>query len=75
MNIRLTIQYDGTDYHGWQIQKNGKTIQQAVMDAIFDVTGERVDVTGCGRTDAGVHGDNYICNYHTKSSLPPERPV
>ena len=75
MNIRLTIQYDGTDYHGWQIQKNGKTIQQAVMDAIFDVTGDRVDVTGCGRTDAGVHGDNYICNFHTKSTLPPERLV
>ena len=73
MNIKLTIQYDGTDYHGWQIQKNGKTIQQTLMDAIFAVTGEKVDLTGCGRTDAGVHGDNYICNFHTQSTLPPDR--
>ena len=73
MNIKLTIQYDGTDYHGWQIQKNGKTIQQTLADAIFAVTGEKVDVTGCGRTDAGVHGDNYICNFHTQSTLPPDR--
>lgn len=75
MNIKLTIQYDGTNYHGWQIQKDEKTIQQTLTDAIFAVTGEKVSVTGCGRTDAGVHGDNYICNFHTETTLPPERLV
>lgn len=75
MNIKLTIQYDGTDYHGWQIQKDEKTIQQTLTDAIFAVTGEKVNVTGCGRTDAGVHGDNYICNFHTETTLPPDRLV
>lgn len=75
MNIKLTLQYDGSDYHGWQVQPNGKTVQETVMDAIFAVTGERVTVTGCGRTDAGVHAENYVCNFHTSSSVPAEKYV
>lgn len=72
-NIRLTLQYDGTNYHGWQIQPDCKTVQQTVADAIRAVTGESVIPTGCGRTDAGVHAENYVCNFHTASAVPADR--
>jgi tRNA pseudouridine38-40 synthase len=52
---KLTIEYDGTPYVGWQIQDNGPTVQGALTEAIFAFTGERVAVQGAGRTDAGVH--------------------
>ena len=63
MNIKLIIAYDGTAYHGWQIQKNGITVQESVKNAVKKVTGEDVNVVGCGRTDAGVHALNYVCNF------------
>lgn len=73
MNIKLKLQYDGTNYHGWQIQKNGVTVQQTLTDAIEAVTGERVTVIGCGRTDAGVHAMNYVCNFRTNSRVPADK--
>lgn len=73
MNIKLELQYDGTAYHGWQIQKNAVTVQETVKNAIKKITGEDVTVTGCGRTDTGVHAEHYICNFHTKSSVPPNK--
>ncbi len=73
MNIRVTLQYDGTNYHGWQVQTGCETIQQKLSDAIFAVTGERICPTGCGRTDSGVHAKNYVCNFHTDANIPPER--
>lgn len=73
MNIKLNLQYDGTAYHGWQIQKNAVTVQEIVTKAIEKVTGERITLTGCGRTDAGVHAENYVCNFHTVSNIPADR--
>ena len=73
MNVKLKLQYDGTNYHGWQIQNNGITVQQVIMDALKSVTGETTNVIGCGRTDAGVHALNYICNFHTESSVPVDK--
>lgn len=73
MNVKLKLQYDGTNYHGWQIQSNGITVQETLMNAVESVTRERVNVIGCGRTDAGVHALNYVCNFHTDSSIPMER--
>lgn len=72
-NIRLTVRYDGTAYHGWQIQKNAPTVQQTLEEAILSVTGETVRLVGCGRTDSGVHALAYVCNFKTKSALPCER--
>ena len=72
-NIKLKIQYDGTDYHGWQIQKNDITVQETVKKAIQKIVNEDVHLTGCGRTDTGVHAENYVCNFFTNSRIPSEK--
>lgn len=73
MNIRLKLKYDGTVYHGWQIQKNAVTVQETVRDALSKITGSDITLVGCGRTDAGVHALGYTCNFHTQSTVPPDR--
>ena len=67
--ILLTLRYDGTAYHGWQVQPNGVTVQETLQDAIQAVTGVRAGVTGCSRTDAGVHADMFCCAFDTASPL------
>lgn len=61
MKIMLTVSYIGTNYHGWQVQNNAVTVQQTLQDAIQRITGVRSDLTGCSRTDSGVHALNYCC--------------
>jgi tRNA pseudouridine38-40 synthase len=68
-HIRLILQYDGTDYSGWQVQKREKTIQSLVENAVYSVTGERVRITGAGRTDAGVHALQQVAVFKTGSGL------
>lgn len=69
-NLRMTIQYDGSRYNGWQKQKKGEsTIQYKIESVLSKMTGEEVQVIGCGRTDAGVHAENYIANFHTECTL------
>ena len=72
-NIKLVLQYDGTAYHGWQIQENAVTIQEIIENAICKITGEKVSVKGCGRTDSGVHAKGYVCNFYTDSKIPSEK--
>lgn len=62
-NIKLILEYEGTNYHGWQVQENAITIQQKVEEAIFQLSGEKVRVTGAGRTDAGVHARGQAANF------------
>ncbi len=69
-NLRLELQYDGTDFHGWQIQSNLATIQGTLTEAIRSVTAERVHVIASGRTDAGVHALAQVCNFLTESKIP-----
>lgn len=69
----LTLCYDGTEYHGFQRQENGITIQEVIETAIKKVTGEKVSITGCSRTDAGVHATEYVCNFRTESSVPADK--
>lgn len=69
-NIKLTIEYDGTNYNGWQKQPNGQTIQEILEDTIEQVTGEKTNVTGSGRTDAGVHALAQVANFKTVSEIP-----
>lgn len=67
--LLLTIRFDGTRYHGWQVQKNAVTVQQKMQDAIEKVTNVRSGVTGCSRTDAGVHARMFCCTFDTQSLL------
>ena len=72
-NLKLTLQYDGTKYHGYQIQPQAVTIQKCIQDAIFSTCGEQIQITGCSRTDAGVHAAEYVCSFKTDSPIPAER--
>jgi len=72
-NIVLFLTYEGTAYHGWQTQKDLTTVQQTLEKAIAQVVGHPVHVTGCGRTDAGVHARCYVANYKTLSTIPTDR--
>ena len=72
-NIALFLTYLGTDYHGWQVQKNLPTVAETVEKAAAMIVGHPVHVTGCGRTDAGVHAKCYVANFRTTSTIPVER--
>ncbi len=72
-NIKLIIQYDGTAYHGWQTQKNAVSVQETVEKALKKLLQEDVRVTGCGRTDTGVHAKRYVCNFFSNSTIPEEK--
>ena len=72
-NIALFLSYLGTDYHGWQMQKNLPTVQETLEKAIQMIVGHSVHVTGCGRTDAGVHAKCYVANFRTTSTIPTDR--
>ncbi len=69
MRLKLTLRYDGTRFHGWQVQPNGITVQQVLQDAVERVTGVRAGITGCSRTDAGVHAAMFCCALDTDSPL------
>ncbi len=68
-NLLLTISFDGSNYHGWQVQENAITVQQTMQDAIERITGSRGNIVGCSRTDAGVHANMYCCNIRTESEI------
>ncbi len=68
-NYKLIIQYDGTNYSGWQIQKNAQTIQQRISDAAETLLKEKVNLIGSGRTDAGVHALGQTANFRTESKI------
>ncbi len=72
-NIALFLKYEGTAYHGWQVQKNACTVAQTLEEAAARVVGHRVHITGCGRTDAGVHARVYVANFRTQSTIPIDR--
>jgi tRNA pseudouridine38-40 synthase len=68
-SIKLLIEYDGTDYHGWQSQKSGGTIQDILVQKVREVTGEEVKLTGASRTDAGVHALGQVAAFPSASRL------
>ncbi len=68
-NIKLVVEYDGTGFVGWQIQQQGRTVQQELTNVLNTVLQEGVNVIGAGRTDAGVHARGQVANFRTKSSL------
>lgn len=72
-NIKLTIEYDGKDFNGWQKQPNKLNIQGTIEKAIQQITGEIVELNASGRTDAGVHAIGQVANFKTKTSIPIEK--
>ena len=71
-NIRLILAYDGKHYHGWQRQRDRLTIQGVLEEKIQVMVGEPVTLVASGRTDAGVHAANQVCNFITQSNIAPE---
>lgn len=72
-NIKLTIEYDGKDFNGWQKQPTKLNIQGTIEQAIKNVTGEEVDLMASGRTDAGVHALGQVANFKTNSNIPIDK--
>ena len=72
-NIKLTIEYDGKDFNGWQKQPDKLNIQGTIEQAIERITGEKVELNASGRTDAGVHALGQVANFKTNSKLPIEK--
>ena len=72
-NIKLTIEYDGKDFNGWQKQPNKLNIQGSIENAIKQITGEEVELNASGRTDAGVHALGQVANFKTNANLPIEK--
>ena len=72
-NIALRLRYDGSDYHGWQVQKNEITVAETLETALTKICGHPVKTVGCGRTDAGVHALRYCANFRTDCRIPIDR--
>ena len=68
----LTISYDGTAYHGWQVQQNAVTVHSVMCDALEQILKKRVAVTGTSRTDAGVHAKEFTCHFDCEDNIPPQ---
>ena len=68
-NLLLTIRYDGTNYHGWQIQSNAMTVQEVFQNAVSSIFGYCPDIKGCSRTDSGVHADMYCISMKINSNM------
>lgn len=69
-NYKITIEYDGTNYAGWQRQKNGVSVQEKIEDAIFSVTRKNIKIIGSSRTDAGVHAKGQVANFYLDTRIP-----
>ena len=69
-NIALRLSYDGTSYHGWQVQRSEVSVAETLETALTKICGHPVKTVGCGRTDAGVHALRYCANFRTESTIP-----
>lgn len=74
-NLLLTISYDGSAYHGWQVQKNAVTVQEIFQKALHKLFHESTDIKGCSRTDSGVHANMYCVSFKTEKQIPAENIV
>ena len=70
--VLLTIAYDGTDYHGWQVQPNGITVQEVLQKGLCELLGTKTGATGCSRTDSGVHAKQFCCHVDCDNNIPDD---
>src|SRR5918911_1460982 len=73
MNYRLTLQYDGTDFAGWQVQRAGRTVQGELQRVLALLDGRAAVVHGAGRTDAGVHAEAQVASVELRRAFTPEK--
>ena len=73
MRILLNVEYDGTNYAGWQRQNNAISVQEVLEDAIERAMGQKVSVTGAGRTDSGVHAVGQCAHFDIETTIPPDK--
>lgn len=73
MRYRLDLHYDGTHFHGWQIQQNAPSVQHAIQEKLLVILGESIDLVGCGRTDKGVHASQYTAHFDCEKKFDPYR--
>jgi len=71
--VRMVVAYDGTNYHGWQLQENGITIEAELNRCLSELLGEQIQVIGASRTDSGVHALGNVAVFDTESRIPPEK--
>lgn len=71
-NLLLTISYDGSNYHGWQVQKNAVTVQEVFQNAVKKLFKQYIDIKGCSRTDSGVHANKYCVSFKADTDIPCE---
>ena len=72
-NLKLVVEYDGTPFFGWQVQKDKPSVQGELERAVKELTGRATHVVGAGRTDAGVHAEAQVANFHTPSPIPARK--
>ncbi len=70
INYLVSVGYDGSCYHGWQIQKNAITVQQVFQQALEKLFREKIDIKGCSRTDSGVHANMYCVSFKSEKEIP-----
>ncbi len=70
MRYRLDLSYDGTNYHGWQIQPNGISVQEVIKQKLSQICNQPIETMGCGRTDSGVHASEFSAHFDLEGSLP-----
>ena len=68
-NYKIVIEYDGTNFVGWQQQENGKSIQSSIQEALLELSGEKVTIFGAGRTDAGVHAYGQVASFNLNKKI------
>ncbi|MEG2080601.1 MAG: tRNA pseudouridine(38-40) synthase TruA [Oscillospiraceae bacterium] len=72
-NFLIALMYDGSNYHGWQVQENAVTVQSTLQDAVEKILGKRENIVGCSRTDSKVHANMFCCNMKTEKDIKPEK--
>ena len=72
-NIKITLEYDGTDFCGWQVQPNVRTVQEELEKALQQIFRKKTPVIGAGRTDSGVHARAQVANFRLDSSMPAKK--